>query len=43
MLISADRLLKPGLSFNNGVVGSPIYFVAAVFQKLGILHVLPRL
>jgi len=27
----------------DGVVESPIYCVAAVFQKLGILHVLPRL
>jgi len=27
----------------NGVVGSLIYCVAAVFQKLGILLVLPRL
>ena len=26
----------------DGVVESPIYCVAAVFQKLGILHVLPR-
>ncbi len=25
----------------NGVVESPIYCVTAVFQKLGILHVLP--
>jgi len=25
----------------DGVVESPIYCVAAVFQKLGILHVLP--
>jgi len=40
-LISAGRLLKQGLSF-NGVVESPIYCVAAVFQTLGILHVLPR-
>jgi hypothetical protein len=29
------------LSF-DGVVKSPIYCVAAVFQTLGILHVLPR-
>jgi hypothetical protein len=42
MLILAGRLLKPGLSF-DGVVERPIYCVAAVFQKLGILHVLPRL
>jgi len=41
MLISAGRLLKPGLSF-NGVVESPIYSVTAVFQTLGILLVLPR-
>ena len=27
----------------DGVVESPIYCVAEVFQKLGILHVLPRL
>jgi len=27
---------------NDGVVKSPIYCVAAVFQKLGVLHVLPR-
>ena len=26
----------------DGVVESPIYCVAAVFQTLGILHVLPR-
>jgi hypothetical protein len=27
----------------DGIVESPIYCVAAVFQKLGILHVLSRL
>ena len=26
----------------DGVVKSPIYCVVAVFQELGILHVLPR-
>jgi len=34
-----------GLTLINfdGVVESSIYCVAAVFEKLGILHVLPRL
>ena len=29
-------------NYFDGVVESPIYCVAAVFQTLGILHVLPR-
>ncbi len=35
-------MIKIACDSIDGVVKSPIYCVVAVFQTLGILHVLPR-